>query len=37
MTVQAILSLGGGVVLLGMIAKPELLSSVGQSIINKIF
>lgn len=37
MTVQAILSLGGGIVLLGMIAKPEILSSVGQSIINKIF
>jgi glucose-6-phosphate-specific signal transduction histidine kinase len=37
MMTQAILSVAAGVVILGIIAKPELLSSVGQSFINKIF
>jgi len=37
MTIQAIAALAGGVVLLGIIAKPEILNSVGQSFINKIF
>lgn len=37
MTAQAIISLLVSVVLLGVIAKPEILSSVGQSLINKIF
>lgn len=37
MTAQAILTLGGGVLLIGIMAKPEILNSVGQTIINKIF
>lgn len=37
MTIQAIGALLGGVVLLGIIAKPEILNSVGQSFIDKIF
>lgn len=37
MTTQAILALGGGVIIIGIMAKPEILNSVGQSLINKIF
>lgn len=37
MTFQAMLALGGGVLLIGIMAKPEILNSVGQSLVNKIF
>jgi glucose-6-phosphate-specific signal transduction histidine kinase len=37
MTAQAILSILAGVILMGILSRPELIKTVGESFVNKIF
>ena len=37
MTAQAILSILAGLALMGILSRPELIKTVGESFINKIF